>query len=33
VLKSLNSIQFLFINVPSQQPNGQLETQYNIQTN
>jgi fucose permease len=27
-----NSIQFLFINVPSQQPNGQLQKQHNTQT-
>jgi hypothetical protein len=29
---SINSIQFWFINVPSQQPDGQLQKQHNIQT-
>ena len=27
-----NSIQFQFINVPNQQPDGQLQKQHNIQT-
>jgi hypothetical protein len=27
-----NSIQFRFINVPSQQPDGQLQKRHNIQT-
>ena len=27
-----NSIQFQFINVPNQQPEGQLHKQHNIQT-
>jgi hypothetical protein len=27
-----NSIQFRFINVPSQQPDGQLQKQHNKQT-
>ena len=27
-----NSIQFLFIIVPSQQPDGQLQKEHNVQT-
>jgi len=30
--KEFNSIHFIFINMPSQQPDGQLQKQYNIKT-
>ena len=32
ILYNNNSIQFQFINVPSQQPDGQLQKQHNTQT-
>jgi hypothetical protein len=32
ILIQFYSIQFWFINVPSQQPDGQLQKQHNIQT-
>jgi len=31
--KEFNSIHFIFINVPSQQPDGHLQKQRNVETN